>query len=422
MTDERDWCRQCGDTHGHDSQNAAPNGLTPEERRRVACNLKSACRGDMEWEDYADDVDVVVSELLSMGFRRGAPAVDAEELTREWFLQAGELRREIERLKAAANDTARSARHARDETVRELLQARAEIERLKAERNGLKADLDAEASGNLAIRARFGARDHETFPDFVERLARERDEARMKERLALDDAINAHDKNSRLEEEIEVARRERDEARAELARLRASRPVIDDAMVERAQAGWGNADLAGCVDVDELWRAALEAAFQVATPRAPEPLSDAEVNFLGNLIISKGKEMEELIEPDMGRAYDSWRRSIEGVRAAFRWLQPRSERTTEAKPEAQTSQDSPTEAKPALHDAPERCRIGYVVTRVNEPPRSSNTVWETMEATRGYIGRYFMNGPFRVWSVFAVPDGKAMQATVMLEPVESEGS
>jgi hypothetical protein len=42
---------------------------------------------------------------------------------------------------------------------------------LKAENRQLRADLEAEASGNASLRERFGALDHESFPAFVERLA-----------------------------------------------------------------------------------------------------------------------------------------------------------------------------------------------------------------------------------------------------------
>lgn len=40
-----------------------------------------------------------------------------------------------------------------------------------AERNQLRQDLKAEQEGNMELRKRFGARDDETFPAFVERLA-----------------------------------------------------------------------------------------------------------------------------------------------------------------------------------------------------------------------------------------------------------
>jgi hypothetical protein len=50
---------------------------------------------------------------------------------------------------------------------RHLLRERNE---LRAERDALREDLKAEREGNMDLRKRFGARDDETFPQFVERL------------------------------------------------------------------------------------------------------------------------------------------------------------------------------------------------------------------------------------------------------------
>jgi hypothetical protein len=54
---------------------------------------------------------------------------------------------------------------------------KARAEKAERERDAYKRDLDAEFSGNAALRLDFGARDDETMCEFVARLVRERDEA-----------------------------------------------------------------------------------------------------------------------------------------------------------------------------------------------------------------------------------------------------
>lgn len=53
-----------------------------------------------------------------------------------------------------------------------------DLENMAAERNALAAEIEAEREGRLALRTELGARDDETFPAFVRRLAEEREQWR----------------------------------------------------------------------------------------------------------------------------------------------------------------------------------------------------------------------------------------------------
>jgi hypothetical protein len=63
---------------------------------------------------------------------------------------------------------------------------------IEEERDAHKGDLDAELSGNAALRRDFGARDDETMCEFVARLARERDEARKQLSDAVHEVYRGH--------------------------------------------------------------------------------------------------------------------------------------------------------------------------------------------------------------------------------------
>jgi hypothetical protein len=60
---------------------------------------------------------------------------------------------------------------------------------VEGERDGLRADLEGELTGNEYLRRRFGARDDETFAAFVERLRAERDTALRDLREARAEAV-----------------------------------------------------------------------------------------------------------------------------------------------------------------------------------------------------------------------------------------
>lgn len=52
-----------------------------------------------------------------------------------------------------------------------------DLENMMAERNAYVAEIEAEREGRMDLRRRLGAREEETFPAFIERLAAERDAA-----------------------------------------------------------------------------------------------------------------------------------------------------------------------------------------------------------------------------------------------------
>jgi ribonuclease HI len=80
-------------------------------------------------------------------------------------------------------------------------------EKVVRERDAHKAKFEAELRGALVLRGKFGARDDETFHEFVERLVRERDEARDDLRLTEIEHRKTHDDRDRYKRALEVIER-----------------------------------------------------------------------------------------------------------------------------------------------------------------------------------------------------------------------
>ena len=96
-----------------------------------------------------------------------------------WFDRA--MRAERERDEARVKLVEHSERHdhpsglVHKDAYAEVVTERDE---LMAERNQLRQDLEAEQQGRMVLRAQYGARDDETFGQFVKRIAEERKDAK----------------------------------------------------------------------------------------------------------------------------------------------------------------------------------------------------------------------------------------------------
>lgn len=89
----------------------------------------------------------------------------------------GWLREQMDGYKQALADLARVTRE-RDEAERRAGEATVLAEERLAHAHALQADIEADQAGRMDFRKRYGAREDETFGALVERMARERAEAR----------------------------------------------------------------------------------------------------------------------------------------------------------------------------------------------------------------------------------------------------
>lgn len=101
------------------------------------------------------------------------------------------------------------------------------LERLhtaESERDALKRDMNAEMDGKLALRSELGAKDNETYPGFVRRIASERDVARQDvDRLALAHRAEMREMMEKVGESTRLAEAmmaERNDCAGEVATLR----------------------------------------------------------------------------------------------------------------------------------------------------------------------------------------------------------
>lgn len=202
-------------------------------------------------------VEELLEECRRLRAQPAAPSATAGEQPSD---NPGELDHR-ERAERAEADLARE-REAHDETRRrhkvELDEVYAQVERLgresddfQSERNALQQDMERELAGRAEIRRRLGARDEESFPGFVERLAAERDAARAEvERLRATPADQRED----LRCVISDLTRQCQERKAEIDRLRAAaEPAAEGRPCPVHLGNAAQAALAMAVEAAEKW-------------------------------------------------------------------------------------------------------------------------------------------------------------------------